>query len=77
VTDARVLATLLCDRFGVQLPVVQAPIGSAATPELVAAVADAGGLGRLAATWHTPQQAVDRIRRGKAAHRPALGSSWC
>jgi NAD(P)H-dependent flavin oxidoreductase YrpB (nitropropane dioxygenase family) len=63
VTDTRVLATPLCNQLGVQLPIVQAPIGSAATPELAAAVANAGGLGMLAATWHTPQQAADQIRQ--------------
>jgi NAD(P)H-dependent flavin oxidoreductase YrpB (nitropropane dioxygenase family) len=63
VAERSVLATPLCDRLGIQLPIVQAPIGSAATPELVGAVADAGGLGMLALTWVTPQQAVDRIRR--------------
>jgi NAD(P)H-dependent flavin oxidoreductase YrpB (nitropropane dioxygenase family) len=63
VTDSSVLATPLCDRLGIQLPIVQAPIGSAATPELVAAVANAGGLGMLALTWVTVPQAVDRIRR--------------
>jgi NAD(P)H-dependent flavin oxidoreductase YrpB (nitropropane dioxygenase family) len=63
VTDRSVLATPLCDRLGIQLPIVQAPIGSAATPELVAAVANAGGLGMLALTWVTVPQAVDRIRR--------------
>src|SRR5262245_33868244 len=63
VVDTSVLATPLCDRLGIQLPIVQAPIGSAATPELAAAVAAAGGLGMLALTWVTAQQAVDRLRR--------------
>jgi NAD(P)H-dependent flavin oxidoreductase YrpB (nitropropane dioxygenase family) len=58
-----VLTTPLCDRLGIRVPIVQAPIGSAATPQLAAAVADAGGLGMLALTWVTGQQAVDRIRR--------------
>jgi hypothetical protein len=48
VAATSVLAMPLCDRLGIQLPIVQAPIGSAATPELVAAVANAGGLGMLA-----------------------------
>jgi nitronate monooxygenase len=46
--------------------VVQAPIGGAVTPELVAAVGEAGGLGLLAASWTTPDQlrsAIERIRR--------------
>jgi len=63
VADTRMLTTPLCDRLGVWLPIVQAPIGSAATPELAAAVADAGGLGMLALTWVTPPEAVDQVRR--------------
>jgi NAD(P)H-dependent flavin oxidoreductase YrpB (nitropropane dioxygenase family) len=63
VAETGVLATPLCDRLGIEVPIVQAPIGSAATPELAAAVAEAGGLGMLALTWVSPQEAVDRIRR--------------
>lgn len=40
------------------LPVVQAPVGSAATPSLAAAVSSAGGLGTLAGSWTRP----DRLR---------------
>ncbi|WKX73837.1 nitronate monooxygenase family protein [Streptomyces sp. XD-27] len=54
--------TPLCGRLGIEVPVAQAPIGSAVTTELVAAVADAGGLGTLALTWVTPEEAVRRIR---------------
>ncbi|MGC4043088.1 MAG: nitronate monooxygenase [Armatimonas sp.] len=36
-------------------PIIQAPIGSASTPELVAAVGNAGGLGMLSGTWRTPE----------------------
>ncbi|MFA1537828.1 NAD(P)H-dependent flavin oxidoreductase [Actinomadura monticuli] len=46
-----------------ELPIVQAPIGSAVTPELVAAVSNAGGLGMLALTWVSEQEAVRRIQR--------------
>ncbi|WP_436923853.1 NAD(P)H-dependent flavin oxidoreductase [Halosimplex amylolyticum] len=45
------LHTPLCDRFDVDHPVVQAPIGSVSTPELAAAVSNAGALGTLAVTW--------------------------
>ncbi|TCC49122.1 nitronate monooxygenase [Kribbella capetownensis] len=41
--------------LGTRLPIVQAPIGSAVSPELVAAVGEAGALGMLAATWHSPE----------------------
>jgi NAD(P)H-dependent flavin oxidoreductase YrpB (nitropropane dioxygenase family) len=56
------LRTPLCERLGIDLPLAQAPIGSAAAPHLVAAVADAGGLGMLALTWRGPEQARRDIR---------------
>ncbi|MFC5833416.1 nitronate monooxygenase [Nonomuraea insulae] len=61
-----VLRTPLCERLGVGLPIVQAPIGSAAAPRLVAAVAEAGGLGMLALTWRGPERArrdIGLVRR--------------
>jgi nitronate monooxygenase len=45
------LRTPLCDRLGIDVPVVQAPIGSVSCPALAAAVSEAGGLGTLAVTW--------------------------
>jgi NAD(P)H-dependent flavin oxidoreductase YrpB (nitropropane dioxygenase family) len=58
-----VLTTALCRRLGIALPIVQAPIGSATTPELAAAVSRAGGLGTLALTWSPPSAAANRMRR--------------
>lgn len=43
-------------RLGLKYPVFQAPIGSVASPELAAAVAEAGGAGHLACTWRSPEQ---------------------
>ena len=37
-------------------PIFQAPIGGIASPELAAAVSNAGGLGHLACTWRNPDQ---------------------
>lgn len=51
------LRTPLCERLGIDMPIVQAPIGSGAAPQLVAAVAGAGGLGMLALTWRGPERA--------------------
>ncbi|SCE66888.1 nitronate monooxygenase [Micromonospora coriariae] len=56
------LRTALGDRLGITAPVVQAPVGSAAAPELAAAVSEAGGLGMLAVTWQGPDRARDSIR---------------
>lgn len=57
-----VLRTQLCEQLGIELPVVQAPVGSAAAPRLAAAVSEAGGLGMLALTWRGPEQARRDIR---------------
>lgn len=45
------LATTLTDTLGLEVPIVQAPVGSATCPALAATVADAGALGMLAVTW--------------------------
>lgn len=45
------LATTLTDTLGLDVPIVQAPVGSATCPALAATVADAGALGMLAVTW--------------------------
>lgn len=37
----------LLDRIGIQLPIIQAPMAGVSTPEMVAAVSNAGGLGSL------------------------------
>lgn len=51
--------TSLCRLLRIDLPIVQAPIGNAATPALVAAVSNAGGLGMLSATWRS----LDALRQ--------------
>lgn len=43
--------TQLTEMLGISVPVVQAPIGSLTTPELVAAVSNAGALGMLSGTF--------------------------
>src|SRR5215207_2240950 len=56
------LKTDLCGLLGVELPIVQAPIGSASCPALAAAVSNAGGLGMLALSW-TDENSVRRAIR--------------
>ena len=46
---------------GQRLPIIQAPIGSVATPELVAAVARAGGMGGLALSWADGPEAAAKV----------------
>lgn len=53
--------TPLTERLGLAYPIIQAPMaGGPTTPEMVAAVAKAGGLGTLAGGYQTP----DQIRAG-------------
>jgi NAD(P)H-dependent flavin oxidoreductase YrpB (nitropropane dioxygenase family) len=52
--------TPFCRALGLTAPVVQAPVGGATTPELAAAVSNAGGLGTLALTW-TPLESVREL----------------
>src|SRR5882757_5799777 len=56
------IVTPLTTMLGIDLPIVQAPIGGASNPELVAAVSRAGGLGMLSITWSEPEQLRDGIR---------------
>ncbi len=48
-------ATQFAASFGLRIPILQAPIGSMAGPELAAAVSAAGGMGALALTWTSPE----------------------
>lgn len=63
----------LCTRLGIDLPIVQAPIGNAATPELAAAVAEAGGLGMLSLSWSTPDQIRRLIAKTRALSARPFG----
>jgi Nitronate monooxygenase len=54
------LQTPLCALFGIDVPIIQAPIGS--WPELSAAVSNAGGLGMLGLSWDDPGEVRQLIR---------------
>jgi nitronate monooxygenase len=54
----------LMQMLGCRHPVIQAPMaGGADTPELVAAVGNAGGIGFIGAAYLTPEQIADSARR--------------
>jgi nitronate monooxygenase len=72
-TDRRIL-----DLFGIELPIIQAPMAGATTPEMVIAVSEAGGLGSLACAQYTPQQARDAVRKVQAGTaRPFNMNFFC
>jgi NAD(P)H-dependent flavin oxidoreductase YrpB (nitropropane dioxygenase family) len=53
------MQTALCKRLGIELPIIQAPMGGAVGPALAAAVSNAGGLGMLV-PWRAD---IDTVRR--------------
>jgi nitronate monooxygenase len=57
------LKTRVCEILGIDYPIVLAGMGGASTPELVAAVSNAGGLGVLGAAACGPKQLREWIRR--------------
>lgn len=61
------LRTPLCDRLGIAVPVFQAGMGIyrglVTTPELVAAISNAGGMGCLGGSGLTPDELREAIRR--------------
>jgi nitronate monooxygenase len=58
---------VLLKLLGIEHPIIQGPMGGGpSTPELVAAVSNAGGLGSLGAAYQSPEQISETIRRIRA-----------
>ncbi len=56
------MRTAFTERFGLRAPIVQAPMGGATTPSMVAAVCEAGGFGSLAAAYLSPAAIEAQVR---------------
>lgn len=57
----------LLQRLGIENPIIQAPMaGGPSTPELAAAVSNAGGLGSLGGAYSAPEQILQEIQRTRA-----------
>jgi nitronate monooxygenase len=65
--EAAERAQAFCERFGLHLPILLAPMAGACPPSLSIAVGDAGGMGAMGALVSTP----DAIRRWVAEVRAA------
>lgn len=64
--------------FGLQLPIIQAPMAGATTPSMVIAVSEAGGLGSLPGAMYSTAQlreALDAVRAG--SRRPINLNFFC
>lgn len=69
------LTTALTETLGIDLPIVQAPIGSATCPALAASVSNAGGLGMLAITWRDPEKTRTVLRETKQRTDAPIGAN--
>ncbi|MFC5947015.1 NAD(P)H-dependent flavin oxidoreductase [Pseudonocardia lutea] len=61
--------TDFCERFGLRLPILEAPMAGACPPELAIAVAEAGGMGADGVVLDPPERIrawVERFRAGSA-----------
>ena len=59
------MKTSLTELLHIKYPIIQAPIGSASSPELAAAVSNAGGLGTLGLSWQNLEITRQYIRSTK------------
>jgi nitronate monooxygenase len=55
-----------CDRFGLTLPILQAPMAGTSPPELAIAVAEVGGMGGNGALQDSPQRIAEWARQFRA-----------
>jgi nitronate monooxygenase len=58
-TSFRSRAESFCERFGIRLPILLAPMAGASAPELSIAVANAGGLGACGALLMQPDEILE------------------
>ena len=63
--------TRLSRLLGIDIPIIQAPIGGLARPPLASAVSNAGALGMLSLTWSEPEDVASVIGdMREQTHRP-------
>ena len=66
VPGARARVVSFCERFGLRLPILQAPMAGACPPGLAAAVANAGGMGGMGAVLTMPKGIADWVAQFRA-----------
>jgi NAD(P)H-dependent flavin oxidoreductase YrpB (nitropropane dioxygenase family) len=70
------LHTRVCELFGVDFPIVLGGMGSATSPELVAAVSNAGGLGTLGVSSIPAEQMADACARIRSLTERPFGVNF-
>jgi NAD(P)H-dependent flavin oxidoreductase YrpB (nitropropane dioxygenase family) len=67
------MKTTLCTRFGIEVPIIQAPMRVAVGPALASAVSNAGGLGMLALWRFDAETMREQIRETRALTSKPFG----
>ena len=67
------MRTPLCERLGIDVPIIQAAMGGATCPALAAAVSNAGGLGMLALSSENVDSVRREIRQTRALTKRPFG----
>lgn len=70
--DVRERVEAFCGRYGLGLPILQAPMAGSCPPELAVAVAEAGGMGAAGVVLDPPEAIADWVRRFRAGSDGAL-----
>lgn len=65
--------TSITELLKIPFPIIQAPMAGATTPELVAAVSNAGGLGSLAAGYMNPNEMRNAIKKIRQLTKEPFG----
>jgi NAD(P)H-dependent flavin oxidoreductase YrpB (nitropropane dioxygenase family) len=68
--------TAMTDLVGCSVPIQQAPMGSVASPGLVRAVADAGGLGTLSAMGRSVDELVEALDGVRTTTTGAISANF-
>ncbi|MCO1653675.1 NAD(P)H-dependent flavin oxidoreductase [Pseudonocardia humida] len=66
-TSPRERAAAFCRRYGLRVPVLEAPMAGACPPELAVAVAEAGGMGANGVVLDPPPRITEWVQRFRAA----------
>jgi nitronate monooxygenase len=66
----------LCERLGVDRPIIQAPMAGSTTPQLAAAVSNAGGLGSLGLATSAIEDADRQIAAFKSLSNRSLNANF-
>jgi nitronate monooxygenase len=72
VGDTRQRAQEFCERFGLRVPILQAPMAGSSPPELAIGVAEAGGMGARGVLQDSPAGIADWVERFRAGSSGAL-----